>query len=106
MIEIVIPKKIRVGGLNYNIEVNDATAKEMESSSLYGQCSGTLQRIRLWSRATPQKVSGTFIHEVLHAIDDVYDNSEITEKQNTVLANGLLQIMEQLGIRFVIRESK
>jgi len=42
-----------------------------------------------------------FIHEILHAVNQVYLNAQI-EQEDTIepLAEGIWQVLEQLGIQF------
>ncbi len=101
MIEVKIPKKIKIGGFTYTVKLDKATALEMKKQNLYGQCVGTAREIRLDTDQSAEQISATFIHEVIHAVDDVYTNSSLTEMENKGLANGLYQVIEQLGIRFV-----
>ncbi len=99
--EIKIPRRIRVGGYDYTIGMSTAFDKELHSDGDKVQASSRLRRIIVSSVLSPQDFSETFIHEILHAVDDIYANSSLIENQNYLIANGLFQVFEQLGIRFV-----
>jgi len=99
--EIHISRGITVGGFDIEIRINDESDKELYSVIKDGSCSLFLQRILLKSNLTPQGLSALYIHEVFHAIDKVYLDDSLTEIQIAALANGWLQILEQLGVRFV-----
>jgi len=96
--EIKIPDKIQVGGFQFDVEDEE---EELHSKNCWGDSSNALRRIRLYPRQKPVELSNSFIHELLHCIDYIYIEKEITEDQIRVLANGLHQAFESMGIRFV-----
>jgi len=102
VIEIAIPDTIKIGGFNYTILHNKDKDIELYDNVVFGTHSAMLRRIELKTDSPPQQKSLTFIHECLHAIDDIYLCQQI--KSDILidgLANGLLQLFEQLGVRFV-----
>lgn len=99
--QVPIPRKIKIGGFDYSIVVSPAFDKELFADGNKGSMSSRLRRIIVSSTLPPQDFSETFVHEILHAVDDIYTNSSLTENQVFLLANGLLQVLEQLGVRFV-----
>lgn len=101
MIEIKIPDTIKIGGFDYKIRTDDEAARSLQASSLVGEHSAIELVLRLHPLQVPQQFSNTFIHEILHGVDRVYNGGSLTEQQSSVLANGLHQIFEQLGITFV-----
>lgn len=98
---VKIPKVVKVGGFTYRVEVSGEMDKDLESRSLYGDCSGHRRRIGLWSHQTGQEMSQTFLHECLHTIVSVYCANRLEEDHIRGMAHGLHQILEQLGVRFV-----
>ncbi len=102
MHEVTIPDTMKIGGFDYTILHNNETDKELEDIGNYGAHSEILRRIEISTRISPQQKSLVFIHEILHAIDDIYLAREINN-DGTIkkLANGLFQALEQLGVRFV-----
>ena len=101
MIEIKVPTTLQIGGFNYSIEMSEEINKELWDNENWGEHSGRLRRIRLGTDCLPQQFSETFFHEVLHAIDTVYQGCQLSHQEISALSNGLLQIFEQLGVRIV-----
>ncbi len=106
MVEIQIPEVIKVGGLDYRILCDEMTTQRLRGANLYGQSDSYSQEIRLVNDTTPQRLMGIFIHEILHAVDNVYNDGDLEEKVNSVLASGLLQVFEQLNIRLVLKRGE
>ena len=92
--------KIKIGSLDFDIEINSEADVELDSKQMYGTCDSFIRRIRVSSRLDNQRFSATFLHEVMHAITDVW-RVGLDEADNARLANGLHQVLDQLGIRFV-----
>ncbi len=103
--EVVIPKRLKIGGLDIRIDISPKITKELIDKDCYGDSTSQLQRIRLDELMTPQRLSGVFIHECVHIISDIYSADKLTEGQVNAVENGLLQVMEQLGVRFVAKEN-
>jgi len=101
MIEIKLPKSIKVGGFDYKIDISLRRDKQLKDNDNWGEHSGRNREISIVSDCSPQQFSSTFIHEALHAVDCVYQQSELTDKQVSALSHGLHQVLEQLKIRFV-----
>lgn len=101
MINIKIPKKIKVGGYDYKIEISEYNDKELDSDCRIGDHSGSLKRIRIKTNLSPQVFSAVVIHEITHAVDNAYSGGSLTESQVTAIENGFLQVFEQMGLRFV-----
>ena len=101
MKEIKIPKSIQMGGFDYTIETGKKVSSELNSRGAWGVTAQDLLTIRLDYNASPQQLSNTFLHESIHAIDHIYLQDVLKDDQVAVIANGLHQLLEQLGIRFV-----
>lgn len=100
MIEIQIPETIKIGGLDYRMRFDVEAQKELKYSSNWGCTTHSKQEIAFDIDALPQKLSETFIHEILH-LAERNAKEDLDEKIVGRLSNGLHQIFEQLGIRFV-----
>ena len=101
MIELKLPPTIKIGGYDYTIEISPTHNQELRANGNRGECiSDPMKRIRIDSDVDSQQFSGTFIHEITHAIDNVYSNNSLTEAQTAAIANGFLQVLEQFNIRF------
>ena len=99
--DIKIPKTIKIGGFDYTIEINPEQDRELQSNNNYGECAHDLRRIRFRSNLSEPQFAASFLHETLHAVDGIYCNYKLSEDENSQLSNGLFQVFEQLGIRFV-----
>ena len=99
--KIKIPASIKIGGYDYEIEVSEYHTTELRDNSNWGEHSERQRRIRFDPTALPQQISQTFLHEIIHAVDAVYQGRKLTEDSTHAIANGLLQVFEQLGVRFI-----
>lgn len=101
MIEIKIPPKIPVGGFIIPILMDEKTDQELDAAGgLFGRYIARLKIIQLLTRQSPQELTNTFVHEVSHAINDIY-NADVNDDGIYDLTNGWHQVFEILGIRFV-----
>lgn len=104
MIEISVSDIIKVGC--FDIAVLEDSKGEVKAKSVYGDFSSLFMRIRIDGDLLPQQLSSAFLHELIHAIDWVYCGDRLDETQASGLAHGLTQVLEQLGIRFVLKEGE
>jgi hypothetical protein len=100
VIEVKIPKKIKVGGYDFKIVTNKQSDMDLKSMGWQGCQSLCQQKIQIASDLDGQKLTDTFIHELLHAVNVIYVANKLTEDDVGQLSMGMLQVLEQLGIRF------
>ena|SRR3990167_132499 len=100
MITIPIPKKIQVAGFTYKIEQNGRAQHELQRVSNYGDNQEFSLTMRIDGNLSSQLRSHTFVHEILHIINDTYNNHNMTEEAIHSMGHGLSQVLEQLGVRF------
>jgi len=92
-----IPKKLKVGGLTYKVTQN---YKFKETSEYSGLAIHGLLEIQLagthhgGQKCPKDRVEECFIHELIHVIDCVYNNSGLQEKQVSRLSQGLYQVLK------------
>jgi len=92
-----IPSRLKIGGHFYKI-LKDYHFKE--NTSLYGQTDYSLLEIRLskydgGGNILPNtKYEEVFIHEILHAIDEAYNNKKCDEEIIERLSNGIYQVFK------------
>jgi len=98
--KVTIPASLEVGGVAYRIRYDEQVFLRREG--LGGQTRFSELEISLSDEVAPEKRSHTFLHEILHAIDEEYCNSKaLDEKSTDAISSGLLQVLKQLGIEFV-----
>ena len=91
---MLIPRKIKVGGHNYRVILN----YEFKNNKLLGECSPTCEELRIASHSSngdilPRSmIEAIFLHELLHAIDYVYNSESLKEKEVDSLAEGIFQV--------------
>lgn len=92
-----IPKKLKVGGMEYKV-IQGYIFKEVD---LMGQAAHNQNEIRLADKEPHnsqtyniQKKEECFIHEMLHAIDCVYNNNATDEKTVDRLSQGIYQVLK------------
>lgn len=89
-----IPKSIKVGCYKFRIEVLEAD--DAEASAEFGHMNSVNQKIRLRPGMTAQNLADTFIHEVIHAINWLFDSHDgMSEEQFTLMAaHGLCSLWQ------------
>ena len=83
-----IPKKIKIGNLNYDIKLLDLEDKKL------GESNHKYQWIKLHPDLKQESKEETLIHEVIHQIldDSGYFEESDNEKLVNILANGIYQV--------------
>lgn len=97
---IRIPGSVRVGGMDYAVKYGEGIDDELNRYSLDGRCEYAGCRILLRSTVIPQVMGNVFIHELLHAVDNVYNNFGLSEEETWRLAHGITQVLKDMGIEF------
>ncbi|HFE9852679.1 TPA: ImmA/IrrE family metallo-endopeptidase [Enterococcus faecalis] len=64
---MLIPKSIKVGSINYRVELVAHIPTEDEGYK-WGECDYQNSVIRIWDKLSTEKQEQTFIHELTHAI--------------------------------------
>jgi len=101
---IEIPNTLEIAGYTYNVLYNkDITIKLLEDCKKAGILYGS-REIHFDYRSDNQEISNGFIHEILHGVDQYYNNHELNEDTIERMANGLHQIFNQLGIEFILKK--
>ncbi len=94
--KVKVPQKIRVGGHNYSIVLNEA----IEDEGLKGAHNPRKLTIEINPIRPKEQWGATLIHEFVHAINRVYLNSRLCEDDADSIGQGWYQIFEELGIEF------
>ena len=100
-----IPIKLKVAGHVYKVFYDD---KFLAKREILGQCDFITQKIRLSKKYGKQSraksdIERTFYHEMVHAIDGMYNHYALTEKETDRLSTGLHQVMND---NFIVKIKK
>ena len=100
-----ITDKIEIGGRTYKVDFPYLFVDAVQP--LYGICDDGLQIIRIseidehGAKRSIQSIYHTFLHECLHAIDNVYNGGRLTQwekGEETIdqMAEGIMQLIRQI----------
>ena len=102
---IRLPKEFQVGPFEYTIDTSDEARARLIGTRYWGETQHSVRQIRLDTlNPSPQELDNTVIHELVHCIENVYLDTTLEERTVAVLANGLHQILRQLGITFKVKQ--
>ncbi len=97
-IKVKIPKTIKVAGRSYTIKFSKDLLRDNEDR---GQVCFGNQIIQLYDRLDKEQLNVTFLHEIIHAIDEhLCGRAGINEKDTNGLAEGIFQLFTDLDIEF------
>lgn len=88
---MIIPTTVRICGLNYKVTMSENLY--LEQGIVGSQNHNTLEILLQNHTIDKQKVTQTFFHEILHAIDAHYLDGKLTEEQVCQIANGFYQVL-------------
>ena len=98
---IKIPHRVKIGGHDYKVRWDEGARSELERNNWRGSSSTATREIKLRQGVySDQDMSCTFLHEVVHCIDDIYCNTHMAEDDVDAISNGIHQVLEQVGVRF------
>ena len=103
MIEIDVSKGIQVGGFHYDIDTSNDAMRRCRSENRIGECSHQEGVIRIDPTFSDVTTSSVFIHEAIEAVKNVYC-VKVEHDDIERLEAGLHQVMESLGVRFVVKK--
>ena len=89
--ETQIPKQIQIGGTTYTVEYTT-----IENSNEGGEIDFVNSKILLDKTLGKQQTERVFLHEVLHAIDQSYNNGKLDEDAIDRMAHGLHQFVREM----------
>ena len=100
-----IPKSLKVGGHTYKVIL---PYHFKEKYDIFGQSHHPSQEIRIGTddgngiRRNEEGIETTFIHEILHCVDKIYNGDELFEKLGETgiekIAEGLYQVFKDNGL--------
>lgn len=93
--KVKVPKTIRIGVYNYEIKFVD-----LDDYGLLGQCLTDEGLIKIAPRKPSGVTNVSFLHEVTHAVNDVY-RCRIEDDNIDRIAHGIAEFLfNNLGIEF------
>lgn len=92
---IKVPRRIQVGGHIYSIDYNEELQRK---ENRWGTHDHHSLEIEIYPHTSSTVKSSTLLHELLHAITVVYSQSKCDDDTIQSIAEGLTQIMGQMGI--------
>jgi hypothetical protein len=98
--DIKVPKQLKVGG--YTVDVLFLNHDDdLRERAFLGECHHVIKKIRVETSISKETTTETFIHEILHQVNHVYNNDELSEESITRMSNGFHQVLDQLNINFI-----
>ena len=104
--EIDVRKGFQLAGFYFSVEAEHSNCKGLARNNNLGTCDSGTKEIKIETGYGPTQTSETFIHEILEAITWHYLRDKLRHEDLVRMSLGLHQVMESLGVRFVIRERK
>ena len=96
--EIKIPEEIKVGAHTYKVVFREDLDRNERWRGT--SCHSSL-KIEIDSYEEGTRLASTFLHEVLHCADKVYNRGDMPEDTIDAIGVGLTQIFKSMGINFV-----
>ena len=91
----LLPKQVRVGAINYQVEIyQDADLEKILKSPLIGACWYRLAKIGVAAGTSEQVLPAVLIHELIHAILDQAGVTKQDEQMVIALSYGLVQMLQ------------
>ena len=82
---------LKIGG--FTVAVEEAT-HDLTYRGLVGYCDNHRMVIQLRTDLGDQAIAQTYVHEVMHMLEEVYlEGDTLTERQISALSHGLFQIL-------------
>lgn len=95
-----IPSAVKVGGMVYAVQ----RRRKFDSPTQWGRVDHALNTIQLSEHdqhgapAACENVEQTFMHEILHVVDHVYNSEGLEEDAVERLSHGLYQVLKDNGL--------
>ncbi len=95
--KIKVPRQIKVSSMVYDVILTDSLEKDYK---LLGQCLTDTGVIKVDSKSKLQVKDATLLHEIIHAISDVY-RCDLEESNIERIAHGLADVLKNsFGVEF------
>lgn len=99
-----IPKKVKIGAVNWKIKVADTVNDPASNVELFGMTRYATETIHIakshsGASVTETSMADTFLHEIIHAISQTFGLG-LTEKQVAGMAGGVLMVLRDNKLDF------
>jgi hypothetical protein len=81
----MIPEHVKIGGYNVNVRL---IPNMIPDSSAYGQYIPRAKEIQIDPSACEEQQYGTFVHEILEAITEIYEIPSLTNNHHDLVLLG------------------
>lgn len=92
-----IPKTLKVGGIKYKVEKHRVLDKDTGKFSAIAKHRQAVIKLGLTFEGEAydiQKIEESFMHELIHCVDSVYNNQSLNEDTVDRLSQGLYQVLK------------
>ena len=93
-----LSKTLKVGGITYKVEKRKRLSRENSKFSAIAKHRQAIIEIALNDEEgeaySVQKLEETFMHELLHCVDNIYNNQNLDEATVDRLSQGLYQVLK------------
>lgn len=92
-----LPSEVRIGGKTFALHRSHTTS----GNGNWGETDHFNHEMRFSPDCHPKQMANTFWHEVLHAAWNMYGLKDLTDNEErivTALANGIVQVAQDLGL--------
>ena len=96
--KVRVPDSIKIGGYKYRIILD--SSNRLLDEAVQGEVNHRKLEIRVHSSRPNSQRRESLIHEILHCVDKIYGNGGLEEQTVHLLAEGLNQAFDELGIEF------
>ncbi len=86
-----LPESVQIGPFRYEVSADIAMPEGM-----FGESNHRQRIIALADKQRLEEQSATLLHEIIHAVDDVF-KAGLDERQVDVLSHGLAQALSSMG---------
>jgi hypothetical protein len=86
-----ITNNVKIGYKDYKVNMKDHDIY-VRGKECYGEINYDEETISIGCKFNENQIKATFIHEIVHGIDDMY-GADLKEKQVEMLGNGLYKFI-------------
>ena len=88
-----IPKSVKVGGQTFKVIKDYVFTERVDINA---QCDSDYNEIKLgqlWREKCRTRQEDIFLHEIIHAVDNIYNGNKLQEEDVVNIGQGLYQVL-------------